>query len=230
MTLAALSQPLPPRGFKEFRILPAGLFRAQDGSGRPEGIAGWVMNSTIAWRIIASLAARDDVLIDYEHQSIQATERGVPAPAAGWFKRAEWREGDGLYAVDARWTAKAAAMIAAKEYRFISPVFLFDKRTGEVEKIVSIGLVNQPALAGLTDLAAASAAYAARRDTDHAIEAFNSAFGRVGVFHPDTPPAELARLKAQQTGAVCLPLGDLAGVPPGDAEKLRCWFPTAWSK
>lgn len=220
MTVATFDQPLPPPGFKEFRILPAGTFRTSDGSGRPANISGWVMNGTIAAQIAASLAARDDVLIDYEHQSLRASESGKPAPAAGWFKHVEWREGDGLYAVGVRWTDRAAAMIRAREYRFVSPVFNFDNRSGNVLGIVSVGLVNQPALSGLTDLAAASANLPQPRDTDRAIEAFNATFGMVGVYHPDTPNHALAKLTAAQ------PMKPkLAGVTADDAAMLRHVFP-----
>lgn len=235
--VAALSQPLGPSGFREFRILPAGMFRSADGSGRPANVTGWLINTRIAHGIIASLAARkDDVLIDYEHQSLQTAKNGGIAPAAGWFKRAEWREGDGLYAIDAHWTDKAAAMISAKEYRFISPVFTFDTRSGEVQSLVSIGLTNQPALDGLADLAAASARYTTgNRDTDRAIDIFNRTFGTVGVFHPQTPPAEVARLKAEygigkesaacRAGKPAKPKASLNGVTAEDAAKLKHIFP-----
>jgi phage I-like protein len=228
VNIATLSQPLPPVGFKEFRILPAGLFRTSDGSGRPDGIPGWIMNATIAQQIIATLAARDDTLIDYEHRSMQASADGGTAPAAGWFKRAEWREGDGLYATDARWTAKASAMIAAKEYRFISPVFSFNKHTGEVDSLISVGLVNRPALSGLTDLAVASAAMPRQRDTDRAIEAFNTAFGMVGIFHPETPPEMLAALRAQFSPELEAKPTMPAGMNAHDAAKLRHAFPGVW--
>ncbi len=240
MSIATLSQPLPPAGFKEFRILPAGSFRAADGSGRPDGLAGWVLDTRLAHAIMASLAARrDDLMIDYEHQSLKVAENGKPAPAAGWFKRVEWREGDGLYAIDARWTDKAAAMIAGKEYRYLSPVFTFDKRTGEVTGLVSAGLTNQPALDGLTDFAAATARFTTGSiDTDRAINTFNRTFGEFGVFHPHTPPAEVARLRAEyginQAPAACRnakpvkPKPSLAGMNAEDANKMRHWFPDVY--
>lgn len=224
MTVATFDQPLPPPGFREFRILPAGVFRTNDGSGRPANLSGWIMNGTIAGKIIAGLVKRDDVLIDYEHQSMRASDSGKPTPAAGWFKRVEWREGDGLYAVDVRWTDRAAAMIRAREYRYISPVFTFNG-LGEVLNIVSVGLVNTPALAGLTDLAAASAMLPRQRDTDRAIDAFNAAFGMVGVYHPDTSPHAIATLKAKNDGVVTPAKPKLAGVPAEDAAKLRHAFP-----
>lgn len=139
-----------------FRLIPAGRFRANDG--RPSGISGWLMDGESARRIIAALAAqKNDMLIDYEHQSLRTQETGKPAPAAGWFKRLEWREGDGLYVTDARWTRNAAAMLTAQEYRYISPVFHFDDVTGRVLSILSAAITNTPGLDGLTDLAALKA-------------------------------------------------------------------------
>jgi phage I-like protein len=72
----------------------------------------------------------------------------------------EWREpGEGelggLY-FSPEWTAKAAAMIDAREYRYISPVFTYDP-TGAVLDVLHAGLTNNPGLDGLTDLAALSA-------------------------------------------------------------------------
>lgn len=113
------------------------------------------MNRTAALKIIGEANARtSDYVIDYEHQSLGASKNGTPAPAAGWFKRLEWREGDGLYVVDARWTDLAARMIADKEYRYISPVFSFGKN-GQVSSVFCAAITNTPALDGLTDLAAA---------------------------------------------------------------------------
>lgn len=131
---------------KEFRILPAGKFRAFDG--RP-AIGHWFLSQEQAALMMNEAAKRQqDYLIDYEHQSLKP---GEVARAAGWFKRLVWKD-DGLYASDVRWTAAAAAMISANEYRFISPVFNFNKDTGEVLSLLSVGLTNNPALRGLTDL------------------------------------------------------------------------------
>jgi phage I-like protein len=81
-------------------------------------------------------------------------------PAAGWITSMEWREayGDepgGLY-VTPEWTDRAATMIAAREYRYISPVFSYDDQ-GRVLDVHHAGLVNFAGLDGLTDLAALSA-------------------------------------------------------------------------
>ncbi len=134
-----------------FRILPAGMFRATDG--RPATLPGWKVDAQIAAQLIAAVHAQaNDLVIDYEHQSTQIPANGQPAPAAGWFKRLEWRDGDGLYVVDARWTDRARAMIEAGEYRYLSPVFEFDGATGAVTRLHSLALTNTPALNGLVDL------------------------------------------------------------------------------
>ena len=138
----------------EIKLLPAGKFRAKDG--RPEGLAGWVMNDASANALLsASTDQADKYLIDYDHQTLHSKVNGQQAPAAGWFAELAWRPNDGLYAVDVEWTAAASAAIEAKEYRYISPVLRYNPATGEVTGLLMAALVNYPALDGLNDLAAA---------------------------------------------------------------------------
>ncbi|MDP1681079.1 MAG: phage protease [Burkholderiales bacterium] len=147
---------------KDVRLIPAGQFRAVDG--RPKNIPGWKLDAALAARVIARVADRADArVVDYEHQTIYSEKNGQPAPAAGWFKNLEWREGDGLYATDMEWTERAVGHIAAKEYRYISPVFAYDQKTGEVLDILHAGITNNAGLDGLTDLAT----LAAKFDADH---------------------------------------------------------------
>ncbi len=153
--LASLAAQLVP-GSKAVRLLPAGEFRAADGSGRPTDAPHWRVDGEIAAALIAQHAARQSRrVVDYEHQTLRAASNGKPAPAAGWIDGLEWREGDGLYAT-VEWTESAAAMIAAGEYRYLSPVFPYDA-TGRVLDIRHAALTNDPGLDGLTDLAALSA-------------------------------------------------------------------------
>lgn len=140
----------------EIQLLPAGEFRARDG--RPAKVKAWLCNATIASALIALAAARQTpFVIDYEHQTLLSEKNGQPAPAAGWFKTLEWREGDGLYATDVEWTAKARAHVDAKEYLYLSPVFSFDPKTGAVLGIQHAALTNVPALDGMAELAVMSA-------------------------------------------------------------------------
>lgn len=150
MRIACLAQELSSV-VRDIRVLPAGVFRAIDG--RPQGLPGWKVDAAVASRVIAaSEATGGDILVDYEHQSLRTTTNGQPVPAAGWFRRLEWREGQGLYALGIQWNEKAKAMIAAREYRYISPVFAFDANTGEVQRILSVAITNNPALPSLADL------------------------------------------------------------------------------
>ncbi len=137
----------------QIKLIPAGQFKAKDG--RPHGLAGWIMSDAIAEAVIAAAnTLQDKILVDYEHQTLYSRENGQPSPAAAWFKNLEWRSGDGLYATDVEWTEAAKAAIASKEYRYISPVLSYNKKSGEITGILMAALVNYPAIDGLEDLAA----------------------------------------------------------------------------
>jgi phage I-like protein len=149
--IAALSLEIVDRTGKTIQLTPAGSFTSIDG--RPGSIAdcaAWVMDAENAQTIIDAYAARrNDVVIDYEHQTLLKEQNGQPAPAAGWFKTVEWREGEGLFATDVDWTPKAAQAIADEEYRFISPVIQFDKQTGRVTAVLMAALTNYPGIDGM---------------------------------------------------------------------------------
>ena len=153
----------------EFRLFPAGEFRAYDG--RPQNLAAWVCNAKDAADIIAAFNDRGQpLLIDYDHSTITVKKTGGKALASGWATSLEWRDGSsgidpeggvgvptamaGLYATNVKWTPQAAEHIIAAEYRFISPVFQADKN-GHVKNVLHSALTNDPALTGLTDLIAA---------------------------------------------------------------------------
>ena len=136
----------------DFQLTPNGYFSATDG--RPFDVPqhSWLINEQTAEEVIkASLAKANSLLVDYEHQTLLKEANGQPAPAAAWFKNLEWRE-TGLWAVDVTWTEKAAAMIASKEYQYISPVFDYDRQTGQVKSIWMAALTNSPALDGMHPL------------------------------------------------------------------------------
>ena len=152
---AALSLAIGPTAGAEIQLTPAGVFKARDG--RPAKLPGWKIDAPIAARVIARAAARKNpFVIDYEHQTLNAEKNGQPAPAAGWFNRLEYRDGQGLFATDVEWTARAKAMIDAGEYKFISPVFGFDAATGEVVALQMSALTNDPALDGMDAVLAAA--------------------------------------------------------------------------
>lgn len=136
----------------EVQLFPAGQFRASDG--RPKDAPHWFIDAELAAIIIAEFDARaNKTVIDYEHQTLLISQNGQPAPASGWFSKLEWRD-TGLYAVDVEWTERATAMIESGEYKYISPVFTYDKKTGAIKNLINAALTNNPALDGMDAVAA----------------------------------------------------------------------------
>ncbi len=119
-------------------LIPAGRFAGRDGRGP------YKLNDAAAV-LAASGQAGLDPVIDYDHQTDLAAVKGVggTAPAAGWVKELEARA-DGIWG-RVEWTARAASAIAAREYRYVSPVFQHTK-SGEVLKVLRAGLTNNPNL------------------------------------------------------------------------------------
>ena len=138
------------------QLLPAGHFNAVDGRPFDVPTGQWFLDGEIARRLIDQVRAlKNDRLIDYEHQTLKAEENGQPAIASGWFSADEmqWREGDGLY-IKPRWTDKAREHIKADEYRYLSAVFPYDKKTGAPVALRMAALVNYPGLDGLQQVSA----------------------------------------------------------------------------
>jgi phage I-like protein len=96
-----------------------------------------------------------DLVIDYGHSSMAAPSGR--APAAGWVNRMELRGGGEELWGRVLWTTEAAGAIARREYRYLSPVFRFDRPdrlTGESVplQIHSVALTNTPFLTELEGL------------------------------------------------------------------------------
>ncbi|WP_347505850.1 phage protease [Pseudomonas anguilliseptica] len=143
------------------QLFPAGAFKARDGRPNDVATGHWLMDATIAAQVMAKAAARaTDFVIDYEHQTLNSENNGLPAPAAGWVKGIglEWRDGQGQFCTEPDWTAKASNYIESREYRYLSPVFTYDTRTGAVLELLHVGLTNYPALDGMESLPARAAA------------------------------------------------------------------------
>lgn len=129
------------------QLLPAGEFSGRDG--RPGNGLSWKLPDDKGRALAAKMNALHSSVrfnIDYEHQTLAAEKNGKPAPASGWAQRFEWRDGEGLFAVDMQWTARAKQMIEQGEYRYLSPVLVYNKHTGEVLGVINAALTNVPAL------------------------------------------------------------------------------------
>lgn len=156
--LAVLDAQLTQQDDGWYQLLPVGPFKARDG--RPFDVPGghWQLDKTIATTLInRAKALGQDILIDYDHQTLNVEKTGKEAPAAGWYNgdEIEWREGEGLF-IKPRWTERAAALVAAKEYRFLSAVFPYDAQ-GRPLELRMTAITNDPGVVGMQALAALSA-------------------------------------------------------------------------
>jgi phage I-like protein len=108
-----------------------------------------------AEKVIAEFNAKNrDTVIDFEHQTLPEFERADKlAPAAGWIKSLIYKAGEGLFGM-VEWTDQAREMIRAKQYKYLSPVFLVDKAAKHIVRFVSAGLTNEPAIVGMPAVAA----------------------------------------------------------------------------
>ncbi|WP_259304674.1 phage protease [Thermomonas sp. S9] len=116
-------------------LIPAGVFSGRDGRGP------YTLDAAAVLEAFARHGA--DLPIDYEHQSLTATDKAGPVPAAGWITALDMRE-DGLWA-RVTWTPQAAALLAAREYRYLSPVFMH-RQDGAIVELVGAGLTHTPNL------------------------------------------------------------------------------------
>ncbi|MFV1934920.1 phage protease [Phaeobacter gallaeciensis] len=95
--------------------------------------------------VVAEFARnRADLPVDFEHATQVKGAKGDAAPAVGWIKELEARNGAIWGRVE--WNDAGRNSIASKGYRYVSPVFTFTKAAKEIRKMISAGLTNQPNL------------------------------------------------------------------------------------
>jgi len=132
----------------EFRIFTAGTVETTKGS--------FVFDADSIASVMAEYKAHGiDLMVDYAHASIDACDARDPAEAgkaAGWFNL-EVRDGE-LWAVNVRWSTAAAAALAGKEWRFMSPAFAV--KDGRIVSLLNVALTNIPATRKLEPLVAAA--------------------------------------------------------------------------
>lgn len=118
-------------------LLPAGpTILGQDGRA-------WTLPDPQS--LVTAFAQRHAALVvDWEHASELRATQGLEAPAAGWIDQLAVRNGAVWGHV--AWTEKAAAQITAREYRYLSPVFAYQKADSRIVQLLSAGLTNQPNL------------------------------------------------------------------------------------
>jgi phage I-like protein len=127
-------------GAKEIQIMPYGAVKSKAGD--------FVADKAAIKKVIENFRAeKNDVVIDYEHQSLSGGE----APAAGWIKELTDKGEAGLWA-SVEWTPRGAEYIKNGEYRYLSPVVSLDKDK-RAAILWSAGLTNTPAIDGMTPIA-----------------------------------------------------------------------------
>ncbi len=90
----------------------------------------------------AASATGYDVPIDFEHATHTKGRVGEYAPAVGWLKQMEVRDGALWGRIE--WNDTGRTAIASQAYRYISPGFHFHPQTLAVTRMVSAGLTNAP--------------------------------------------------------------------------------------
>ena len=142
---------IKPAKDKPVQLLPSGSFTAIDG--RPHEVPDnkFKLLSETAQKVIAKVQQqKNDLFVDYEHQTLNASTNGQAAPAAGWIKpeTLKYVDGKGLFA-EVKWTKKAQEHIDAGEYRYISSNIRYNKATGEITGLYGAALVNFAAVDGM---------------------------------------------------------------------------------
>ncbi|WKS99785.1 hypothetical protein NYR30_00355 [Gallibacterium salpingitidis] len=172
------------------QLLPKGEFRSRDGS--PTDVAHWFIDEVIAKRLIDKVRAlNQDILVDYEHETIFKAKNGLDAGAvlaAGWFNADEikWFDDEhrqGLY-IKPRWTEKAYQHIKNGEFAFLSAVFPYDKNGIPLELRMA-ALTNDPGVTGMQRLAVLSAAYQQEEGNNAMNEKLKQLLTKLGVTFDD---------------------------------------------
>jgi phage I-like protein len=169
------------------------LIPAPNANGMVQGRDGraWYWDRQAADLVLSAFNSRGiDIVVDWEHATETRAPNGDQAPASGWISQIELR--DSALFGKVSWTPRAAEQIASREYRFLSPVFDYNKETQRIARLVSVGLTNKPNLyiAALNNEALALAARSTITDTERAI------VQRTGIDEADYLKAKRADIAA----------------------------------
>lgn len=119
--------------------------------GRVESTSGtFVVDEESARLVLEAFEEHGtDLPIDYEHQTLggQFASPSGQAPAAGWIKSLEVDPDEGIFAL-VEWTEPAIEQLAAKQYRYLSPVAVIRRSDRKLIGLHSVALTNKPAIVG----------------------------------------------------------------------------------
>jgi phage I-like protein len=171
-------------------LIPGAEFNGRDGRG-----PFTMRDPDAVIRATAALKMDGGIPIDYDHATDFGAPHGNPAPAAGWIRKLEVRSGALWGQVE--WTEEGAAAIEKKHYKYVSPVFTYDKpagagkddERGEVQRLLRAALTNNPnleltAIAAsniLTEAGMAKSAHAKKSKLDALVEQIQEAAEEIGM-------------------------------------------------
>jgi phage I-like protein len=118
------------------QLIPAGAVVGRDGRQ-------WVLDDPqqVVNRFIEQ---GTELPVDIEHSTELRAPRGEPAPAAGWVHRLEVIDGAIWGAVN--WNETGRGLVGGKQYRYLSPVILYNPGDGSIKGLTSVALTNRPNL------------------------------------------------------------------------------------
>jgi phage I-like protein len=117
-------------------LIPAGpSIRGRDGRS-------WTMSDPQS--VIAAFnQLGQDLPIDLEHATELKGPNGDEAPAVGWIKKLAIVDG-AIHATEFSLNTRGRELITSQAYRYLSPAILFEKASGEIRGLSSVGLTNKP--------------------------------------------------------------------------------------
>jgi phage I-like protein len=142
---------------KEFCLIPWGTNQSENGP--------YTFDDKSAKTVMDGYTRRGiECMFDWHHASLDPhpADPKESIKAAGWNKL-QCRKGEGLFAVDIRWTPPALKAFENKEIRYFSPAFDADK-SGRVVDYINCALTNLPATHNNQSLIAAARFGAGSKD------------------------------------------------------------------
>jgi phage I-like protein len=117
-------------------LIPAGKVSGRDGRS-------W--NNNRPGEIVEAFSYSGmDIPVDIEHSTELKAPHGDPAPAIGWAKELQDRNGAIWGKVE--WTAEGKTLVGKRAYRYLSPVIIYQRDSGTIVGLTSVGVTNRPNL------------------------------------------------------------------------------------
>lgn len=174
------------------QLFPYGTWFGRDGRGPYQ-----LVDRAHAAAVIATTKRQQggtDLAFDYDHAMVPGVAAAGEQVASGWFSADDLvADETGLWATNVRWTDAASAKLDAKEYRYASPYFGFEKGTGRITRIINAALVNRPNF----DLAAVAAELPHEENDTMSFAKIAAALGLAATASEDDVVASIGTMKTQ---------------------------------